>query len=82
MKYVRNICMLICVIAFSGFVAHAQTVIKGKVTDGKEPIIGANITIKGTTEGTISDVDGKFQLSTTQATPLTLVVTMVGMTTT
>jgi outer membrane receptor protein involved in Fe transport len=57
----------------------AQTTVKGKVTDGKEAIIGANITIKGTTEGTVTDVDGKFELTTSQPVPFTLVVTMIGM---
>ncbi len=58
----------------------AQTTVKGKVTDGKEPIIGANITLKGTTEGTVTDVDGKFEFTTTQSTPFILVFSMVGMT--
>ena len=63
------------------FTLIAQTTIKGKVTDGKEPVIGANVSIKGTTEGTVTDIDGKFQLTTSQPTPLTLVVSMVGMNT-
>lgn len=37
--------------------------IKGKVTDEKgEAIIGANVLIKGTTNGTITDIDGQFSL--------------------
>jgi len=37
--------------------------ITGIVTDSKgEPIIGANVVIKGTNMGTITDVDGKFSL--------------------
>ena len=80
MKSVNKI-ILFFVLCISSFTLLAQTKIKGKVTDGKEPIIGANITIKGTTEGTVSDLDGKFELSTNQATPLTLVISMVGMAT-
>ena len=38
--------------------------VSGVVTDADgEPIIGANISIPGTTVGTITDVDGKFTLS-------------------
>lgn len=38
--------------------------ITGKVTDSKgEPIIGANIVEKGTTNGTITDIDGKYTLN-------------------
>lgn len=37
--------------------------IKGVVTDEKgEAVIGANIVIKGTTDGTITDIDGNFEL--------------------
>lgn len=40
--------------------------IKGKVVDAKgEPIIGANIVIKGTSNGTITDFDGNFILEFT-----------------
>ena len=41
-----------------------QTAVKGIITDEKgEPIIGANIVVKGTEVGTISDVDGAFQVN-------------------
>lgn len=45
--------------------AVAQTkVIKGHVVDKNgEPIIGANIRVKGTTVGTITDIDGNFTLN-------------------
>lgn len=37
--------------------------ISGRVVDEKkEPIIGANVVIKGTTDGTITDLDGNFTL--------------------
>lgn len=38
--------------------------ISGTITDSKgEPIIGANVIEKGSTNGTITDIDGKFSLS-------------------
>lgn len=38
--------------------------ITGTITDEKgEPIIGANVVEKGTTNGTVTDIDGKFTLS-------------------
>lgn len=41
-----------------------QLVVKGTVKDSNgEPVIGANVLVKGTTTGVITDVDGKFQLS-------------------
>lgn len=45
-------------------VQQLKRMITGKVVDEKgEPIIGANIIEKGTTNGTITDVDGKFSLN-------------------
>lgn len=40
-----------------------QKKVTGQVLDNQgEPIIGANVTVKGTTIGTITDIDGKFSL--------------------
>lgn len=37
--------------------------VKGKVVDKNgEPVIGANVVVKGTTKGTITDIDGNFSL--------------------
>ena len=36
--------------------------VKGKVTDGKESIIGASVRVKGTNKGTVTDFDGNFNL--------------------
>lgn len=44
--------------------ATNQQPIKGKVVDENgEPIIGANVMVKGTTNGTITDIDGNFTLN-------------------
>lgn len=46
------------------------------VDDNNEPIIGANVSIKGSTTGTITDVDGKFSI---EASPgLTLLISYIG----
>lgn len=39
--------------------------VKGKVTDNvfKEPIIGATVVIQGTSDGTVTDIDGMFTLN-------------------
>ena len=38
--------------------------IKGKIVDSNgEPVIGANVKVKGTTNGTITDIDGNFALN-------------------
>ena len=44
-------------------VAQQQKRITGKVVDKNgEPVIGANVVVKGTTNGTITDFDGNFSL--------------------
>lgn len=46
--------------------AMAGGKISGKVSDEKtgEPIIGATVVIKGTTAGSVTDIDGNFQIAT------------------
>ncbi|MDR0699785.1 MAG: TonB-dependent receptor [Tannerella sp.] len=59
-------------------VQQQSRTIRGIITDDmNEPVIGANIIIKGTTTGTTSDVDGHFNLSTTSSNPV-LVISYVG----
>lgn len=55
-----------------GNVMHTRTVevaqqakdklVTGTVSDASEPIIGATVKVKGTTQGVITDMDGKFTL--------------------
>lgn len=50
-------------VLFSMTVAMAQVLVKGTVIDKTgESVIGASIQVKGTTQGTITDIDGKFSL--------------------
>lgn len=52
--------------------------VTGHVADATgEPIIGANVTVKGTTVGTITDIDGNFTLEV-GSTDGTLVVSFIG----
>ena len=56
-------------------VMQAGTV-KGVVVDTTgEPVIGANVMVKGTTNGTITDIDGKFALNNAKGT---LVISFIG----
>ena len=49
----------------TAMLTYAQSTITGVVVDAanSEPIIGANVIVKGTTNGTITDFDGNFMLS-------------------
>lgn len=50
--------------------------VTGSVTDGKEPIIGASVRVKGGSQGTITDMDGNFKLDVAIGTEL--VISYVG----
>ena len=54
---------------FSWAAALAQFQVKGTVTEStyNEPVIGASIREQGTTNGTITDVDGNFSLQVASA---------------
>ncbi|MBQ3689624.1 MAG: SusC/RagA family TonB-linked outer membrane protein [Bacteroidales bacterium] len=40
-----------------------QQLIKGTVSDANGPLIGATVVVKGTTNGTVTDLDGNFELT-------------------
>lgn len=44
--------------------------VTGVVSDDMGPLIGVNVLIKGTSEGCITDLDGNFTLTTTDANPV------------
>ncbi|WPP50014.1 SusC/RagA family TonB-linked outer membrane protein [Catalinimonas niigatensis] len=72
----------LCLLSFlilSGLSAYAQqTSISGKVTDAENsPIPGVNVLVKGTTQGTITDIEGDYRLNVPENTE-TLVFSFVG----
>ena len=61
--------------------AYAQKTITGIIVDNiDEPLIGANVIVKGTTNGTITDFDGKFTLKDVSPSDI-LVCSYIGYTT-
>ena len=65
------------------FIAAAQAQqykLRGVVSDGTtgETLIGANVVLKGTTNGATTDIDGRFELLVSELPPYTLVVSYVG----
>lgn len=57
--------LLVCACTLLGIASlFAQRTIRGTVTDqAGEPLIGASILVKGTTSGTVTDVDGTYSLT-------------------
>ncbi|MBO7565930.1 MAG: carboxypeptidase-like regulatory domain-containing protein, partial [Bacteroidales bacterium] len=64
----RLLTLLMLVLLTSAAIAQDRITISGKVLDkgNGDPLIGVNIVEQGTTNGTISDIDGKFSLSVTK----------------
>ncbi|MEN9597778.1 MAG: hypothetical protein RL596_89 [Bacteroidota bacterium] len=62
---------------------HAQTILKGKVTDSKGlPIAGASVTIKNTESGAATNVDGNYQFSVSLKTgKYTVAISSIGFST-
>ncbi len=56
----------------------AQTTVSGTVTDGQEPLAGANVFIIGTIDGCLTDSLGRFSFITTMTGELTLKATYMG----
>ena len=51
----------------------AQTTVSGNVKDGTgEPIIGASVIVTGTSNGTVTDLDGNFQMKANKGDELTI----------
>ncbi len=50
----------------SGITAYSQQTVSGTVSDNqKEPLTGVTVLIKGTSTGTLTDIDGKYSIKTT-----------------
>jgi len=58
----------------------AQNLISGKILDGEtsEALIGANVTLGDGQAGTITNIDGSFELATDSTFPLSLNVSFIG----
>jgi len=58
---------------------NGSYILSGKVNDDQgKPLIGATVSIKGTTNKTSTDTTGKFSLTTSAKLPYTLVFTAIG----
>ena len=63
--FLNTFAFFILAVLFSPSLQAQSLEIKGKVTDtNQEPLIGATILVQGTEQGTITDINGNFQLKT------------------
>ena len=69
--------MMVALFLLNSTWAFAQSTVNGVVKDSAgEPLIGVNVIEKGTTNGTVTDVDGKFTLNV--APGKTLLISYIG----
>ncbi len=76
----RRILILVSLLLLTGLLAQAQSrQISGTVTDATDgtPLIGVTVMIKGTTTGTTTDLDGRYELTVDQGD--VLVFRFIGM---
>ena len=70
--------LIIVALFFSGLL-WSQTTVKGTITTEKgEPVVGANVFLKDTYDGTSSEADGSFEFTTEETGEGILVVTYIG----
>ncbi|WP_298707199.1 TonB-dependent receptor, partial [Chitinophaga sp.] len=62
----------------NGGVQANKITLTGVVTEKNGPIPGASVVVKGTSQGTVTTVDGRFRLTVDESPNLTLIVSMLG----
>ena len=69
MKKFSHFLCIVVLTCFTTF-AYAQTTVKGKIIDSdtSSPLPGANIIVKGTTNGATTNFDGEFSLTAATST--------------
>ena len=79
-KFYKRLPGPLLVVLLATLPAFTQSSISGTIKDGVggTTLAGANITVKGSIYGTISDTDGNFELKVKQAPPLVLVFSFIG----
>lgn len=70
--------LMVAMLSVCSTFAFAQTTVRGQLVDAEtgEPLVGATVMVEGTTQGSITDIDGNFQQSV--APGATLVFKYVG----
>ena len=79
-KIVLILAVVISLLSFS-YNNENTCLITGKITDDtNQPLIGASVLVKGTTQGTVTDIDGKYSLEVPDCKNAILVVSYTGYT--
>ena len=76
----KSLLKLIVLLFMSGTAAYAQTTVSGRVTSATDGsgVPGASVVVKGTTNGTSADADGKFSITLADPANSVLVISFIG----
>jgi TonB-linked SusC/RagA family outer membrane protein len=78
-KYVKSLCLVVLSLFLTGMLYGQAGIVQGTVTDANgETLIGATVLVKGTTQGTISDIAGQYTLASVAEGEVVLVASYVG----
>ena len=79
MSHKKLLCILFLLSFTFSAIAQTGRTVTGRVVDETgEPLVGATISLKGTTSGTVADIDGKFTLNVPSNSSNTLVFSYIG----
>lgn len=72
--------LFVIALCLSVLQTFAQNAVSGKITEKgtQKPVIGASVSIKGTTIGTTTDTEGKFKLESSKEFPWDIVISSIG----
>ena len=73
--------LMACLFIGIGLASAQVSKVTGTVNSEEDglPVVGASVVVKGTTNGTITDMDGKFVLTNVPSSAKTLMVSFIGM---
>ena len=73
--------LMTCLFIGIGLVNAQVSKVTGNVTSDEDglPVVGASVLVKGTTVGTVTDIDGNFTLSNVPSSAETLVISFIGL---
>ncbi len=74
----KKLLAYIFITLIAGYGAFSQTRVDGRVLDSQGPLIGVNVFIAGTMDGSITDSLGRFSFTTGKSGEVTLRASLIG----
>jgi len=78
-SFLSKVCLLALFVIFTGAQLYAQKVTGVVVDETNSPLPGVNVVVKGTTNGVITDFDGKFSITPANVQKDVLTFSFIGM---